>query len=69
MYSVTRRSLHAGRLPTSPRAGTAHPALAASTVAARMGPAEPALVVCVVVIAMSLRPKTSGMIGLDLQLD
>jgi len=34
-----------------------------------MGPAEPALVVCVVVIAMSLRPKTSGMIGLDLQLD
>jgi len=34
-----------------------------------MSPAEPAIVLCVVVMAMSFHLKTSGMIGLDLQLD
>ncbi len=34
-----------------------------------MCPAEPALGVSVVVMAMSLRLKTSVMVGLDLQLD
>jgi hypothetical protein len=53
----------------SPRTGTAHPELGASTVAAEMKTAEPALVVSVVIIAISLRLKTSVMVGLDLQAD
>jgi hypothetical protein len=52
-----------------PRTGTAHPELVASTVAADMRTAESALVVSVVVIAISLRLKTSVMVGLDLQAD
>jgi len=52
-----------------PRTGTAHPELGASTVAADMRTAESALVVSVVVIAISLRLKTSVMVGLDLQED
>jgi hypothetical protein len=69
MYSVTRRSLPQGRVPMSPRTGTAHPELGVSPVAADMRTAEPALVVSVVVIATSLRLKTSVMVGLDLQAD
>jgi hypothetical protein len=69
MYSVTRRSLHEGRVPMSPRTGTAHAELGASTVAAHMSPAEPALVVGVVVIAISFRLQASVMVGLDLPLD
>src|ERR1700730_4812537 len=67
MYSVTRRSLHEGRLPTLSRAGTAHPALGASTVAARMGPAAAAFGACVVVMAISFRLKTSVMVGLEVE--
>jgi hypothetical protein len=48
---------------------TAHPERGASIVAAHMSPVEPALAVCVVVMAFSLHLKTSVMVGLDLQLD
>jgi formate hydrogenlyase subunit 4 len=53
----------------SPRTGTAHPELGASTEATRMRPAEPAIVAGVVVIAISFRLKTSVMVERDLQLD
>jgi hypothetical protein len=56
-------------VPTSPRTGTIHPELGASTVVADTRTAEPALVVSLVVIAISLRLKTSVMVGLDLQAD
>ena len=63
MYSITRRSLPHGRVPTSPLIGTAHPELGASMIAGQRSPAEPAVVVCVV-IAMFLR-RNSSVIGLD----
>jgi hypothetical protein len=64
MYSITRRSRPHGRVPNAPRPGPAHPELHASVVAAPRSPAEPAFVVGVVVMAMSLRLTTSIMVGL-----
>jgi hypothetical protein len=53
----------------APRTGPTNPELGTSTVAADMSSAEPALVVWVIVIAISLRLKIAVMIGLDLQSD
>ena len=64
MYSITRQSLPHGTVPPSPLIGTAHPELGASTVAGQRSPAEPAVVVCVV-IAMFLRHSSSVMVGRD----
>jgi len=53
----------------APRTGPTDPELGTSTVAADMSATEPALVVCVFVITISLRLKIAVMIGLDLQSD